>query len=114
MLPRSWRLHTAYDFRVVRTRGRRWQSPSFLAFILPSAQLLHPRVGMIVSGKIGSAVCRKRATRVLRASFAQVQADFPRKLDVVLIARPYIKHKTTPQIARELQQLGRSLRQNNA
>jgi ribonuclease P protein component len=106
MLPQTQRLHTAADFRRVRGRGRQWRSLSFLAFVLPAAPA---RMGVIVSAKIGKAVVRKRAARILRAAYAQIEPELAAK-EIVFIARPMIKGKTSTVIVEELRRMSRGLR----
>jgi ribonuclease P protein component len=103
MLPKQQRLHTAADFRKVRGRGRQWRSVSFLAFIMP-ARRSPARLGVIVSTKIGKAVKRKRAARILREGYTQIRPHLSDK-DIVLIARPMIKGKTSGDINRELRRM---------
>jgi ribonuclease P protein component len=108
MLPKQQRLHKAADFRKVRGRGRQWRSLSFLAFMVPSSQPT-PRVGIIVSAKIGKAVVRKRAARILRSGYRESAEELGRK-DIVLIARPLIKGRTSAQINQELQRMAKVVR----
>lgn len=103
MLPKAQRIHTDADFRRLRTKGKKWQSPSFIALQLP-ARTSNSRLGIIVSNKIGKAVVRKRASRVLRAAYAQVLPHI-RNLDMVLIARPYVKQKSSREVAKELENM---------
>jgi ribonuclease P protein component len=103
MLPKSQRIHTDSDFKKMRTRGRKWQSASFIALSLP-AKYAEARFGVIVSSKIGKAVIRKRASRILRAAYAETRS-LATGQDLVLIARPYIKHKTSQQIAGEMRRM---------
>jgi len=51
------------------------------------------RVGIITAGKIGGAVIRNRARRLLRECFRLHQHDLNRKVDMVLVARPSIVGK---------------------
>lgn len=106
MLPRNARLHKAADFRRVRGKGKQWRSFSFLAFVVPDTS---SRLGVIVSAKIGKAVVRKRASRVLREGYRLADADLKGK-SIVLIARPVIIGKTSNQVAEELRRMGRMLR----
>lgn len=108
MLAKNQRLTRAADFRRTRGRGRQWRSPFFLAFVLPSSKPL-PRVGIIVSAKIGKATVRKRAARILRAAYRQTLGQAS-GFDIVLIARPMIKGRTSVDMEREMKRLSRSLR----
>lgn len=107
MLPRQQRLHTASDFKRLRNKGRKWQSASFIALTMPSrSKVPASRLGVIVSAKAGKAVVRKRLSRVLRAAFAEATTSFPQvKLDVVLIPRPYLRQKTSREVAEELRRM---------
>lgn len=100
MLPKSQRIHTDADFKRLRSRGKKWLSPSFIALQLPS-KTPQSRLGIIVSSKIGKATVRKRASRVLRAAFRD---NLPQvhNLDIVLIARPYVTRKTSKDVASEI------------
>jgi len=51
------------------------------------------RVGIITAGKIGGAVIRNRARRLLRECFRLHQHGLNRKVDMVLVARPSIVGK---------------------
>lgn len=103
MLPQDQRIHTDVDFRRIRKKGKKWQSPSFIGLLLPSKSDTS-RLGIIVSTKIGKSVVRKRASRVLRAAFAEVQPQLSH-VDLVLIARPHVKHKSSKDVARELDRM---------
>ena len=100
MLPKKQRLHTAADFRKVRGRGRQWRSVSFLAFVMP-ARRQPARLGVIVSTKVGNAVKRKRAARILRSGYQNTHKLLGNQ-DIVLIARPMIKGKSATDIAQEI------------
>lgn len=106
MLPRNARLHKAADFRRVRGKGKQWRSFSFLAFVVGDSS---SRLGVIVSAKIGKAVVRKRASRVLREAYRASEADLKGK-SIVLIARPMVVGKTSTQVAEELKRMGKMLR----
>jgi len=51
------------------------------------------RLGVVTSGKIGNAVIRNRARRLLREAFRQHQHDFLQPVDLVLVARASIVGK---------------------
>lgn len=109
MLPKHRRLHTDRQFKKVRRKAkdRLWKSPSFLAMIDTNRQT-ESRLGIIVTTKFGKAVKRKRASRVLRHAFAQ--AITQQGIDVVLIARPVLHHKTTSEVAQELDRMAKILK----
>ena len=66
---------------------------------LPAAG--HSRLGVITSGKIGNAVNRSRARRLLRESFRLHQDDLAEPLDLVLVARPSIVGKRFAEVEKD-------------
>lgn len=66
-----------------------------------------PRVAVIASRKVGGAVQRNRAKRVLREAARAVPLDVG--LDVVLIARAGAARVPMGEVAAELRQLGAQL-----
>ena len=72
--------------------------------------LAHPmkiytnRIGLSVTKKIGGAVQRNRAKRIIRAALQSVEATSPLKTGylVVISARPTIVGKTSTEIEKEL------------
>ncbi len=59
------------------------------------------RVGVITSRKVGNAVERSRARRLLRESFRRHQHELAGPLDMVLVARPSIAGKTFAQVEQD-------------
>lgn len=97
-LPRSRRIKQSGDFVRARAEGRRLVCGCLIANLRPRAAGAASRLGVVTSKKIGGAVLRSRARRLLRESFRLHQQDLPRPLDVVLIARPSIKGKKLAQV----------------
>ena len=68
------------------------------------------RLGITTSKKIGGAVERNRAKRIIRAAFAAVEPEVPRGWDIVVVARvKTTKAKSTelaPVLRRQLETLG--------
>lgn len=97
------RLRTAADFQRVRQGGRAWTHPLFVLAALPNA-LDKTRVGLLVSRRVGNAVKRNRARRLLREAVRHCLPRVRAGWDMVLIARP-------PLVASRLQPVEAALEQ---
>ena len=67
------------------------------AYYLPN-DLPSNRVGISISKKVGNAVERNRAKRIIRAAYRLNEASFPVGLDIVFAVRPGIDGKKTQDI----------------
>lgn len=92
-LGRATRLAQSRDFARIRQSGERLALGCLIANwqkLPPEAQ---PRLGVVTSKKIGGAVVRSRARRLLRETFRRHQHDLAQPVDLVLIARNSIAGK---------------------
>ena len=98
---RDRRIRCSRDFARVRQGGRRLAQGCLIANwkTLPSES--RSRLGVITSRKVGNAVARSRARRLLRESFRRHQLELTRAVDLVLVARPSIAGKSLVQVERE-------------
>ncbi len=71
-----------YDARTKEARG------PLAVFSLPNG-LTHPRLGLSVSRRVGTAPRRNRIKRLLRDAFRAHQHDLPTGYDLVIIVRPH-------------------------
>ena len=92
-LARSSRVTQNRDFIRIRQQGERLAQGCLVANwnILPEGG--SPRVGVVTSRKIGGAVQRTRARRLLRESFRLHQHEFSRPIELILVARNSIVGK---------------------
>jgi len=90
---RSARIKQGRDFARVRQEGERLVTGCLIANWrkLPSGSA--SRLGVITAGKIGNAVVRTRARRLLRESFRLHQNELAQPLDLVLVVRQSIVGK---------------------
>jgi ribonuclease P protein component len=89
-LRRAVRLQQPRDFARVRQQGQRLALGCLIANWHPLPEGTTPRLGVVTSRKIGGAVVRSRARRLLRESFRQHQNELKHPVELVLVARPSI------------------------
>jgi ribonuclease P protein component len=92
-LPRERRIKQGRDFLRIKTEGKRFASGCLIA---------NWSLGVITSRKMGNAVARGRARRLLREAFRLHQLDLCRPVDMVLVARPSIVGKVFAEVERDL------------
>jgi len=100
-LRRSARLRQQRDFARVRQQGQRLALGCLIAnwHSLPAGA--RPRLGVVTSRKIGGAVVRSRARRLLRESFRQHQNEFMQPVELVLVARHSIAKKNFAEVEKD-------------
>ena len=91
-LPRERRITRGRDFLRARSEGRRL-AVGCLLLNWAEGPGGATRVGVITSRKIGKAVFRTRARRLLREAFRRNQHNVVGKVDLVLVARASIVGK---------------------
>jgi ribonuclease P protein component len=92
-LARASRVTANRDFIRIRQVGERLAQGCLIAnwnFLPEGAS---PKLGVVTSRKIGGAVQRTRARRLLRESFRLHQHDFARPVEIILVARNSIGGK---------------------
>ena len=67
------------------------------------------RLGLSVSKKVGGAVQRNRAKRIIRAGYSEIQASLKTGNLIVISAKPEIAGKKSTEIAKELKYAFRKL-----
>jgi ribonuclease P protein component len=87
-LPKSRHLRLPAEFSAVYEGKTRESRGPLTVYGLPNA-LGHPRLGMSVSRKVGTAVRRNRIRRLIRESFRLLQHDLPQGYDWVVVVRPH-------------------------
>ena len=92
-LGRGSRLRQNRDFARVRQQGERLAQGCLIANWHKLSEGAAPKLGIVTSKKIGGAVARSRARRLLRESFRLHQHDLARPVELVLVARNSIAGK---------------------
>ena len=77
----------------MRQEGRRLVTGCLIANWRTLPEESAPRLGVITSGRIGNAVARNRARRLMREAFRLHQEALVKPVDLVLVARPSIADK---------------------
>jgi ribonuclease P protein component len=97
----AMRIKQGRDFSRVRQEGKRLVHGCLIANwrLLPGDTT--PRLGVVTSGKIGNAVVRNRARRLLREAFRRHQHDFNQPIDLVLVARNSIAGKEFVEVEKD-------------
>jgi len=95
------RLRRNSEFDLVYTRGRKLTAPALVLFHLESAP--DHRVAFVASRKVGGAVQRNRAKRLLRHALAALEAAGPEVRGwIVLVARRDILRLRCGQVGEQL------------
>jgi ribonuclease P protein component len=101
-LPRNLRIKQRRDFARAKREGRRVTSGCLVANWLALPAGSNSRVGVITTRKLGGAVVRSRARRLLREAFRLHQNELAQPLDLVLVARFSIVGKAFAAVERDL------------
>lgn len=103
------RLRTQRDFERMRREGRSWSHRLLVLVTCPNSSPV-TRVGVIAGGKLGSAVVRNRARRLMHEALRRHAPRLAPGWDLLLIARAAIVPVKMQEVADALEQL---LRQAN-
>lgn len=108
-LARTQRLLRPGAFEAARRLGHRFVTKCFILNWLDASDQPASRLGVVTSRKVGSAVARSRARRLLREVYRRHQHALDHPMDVVLVARPSIARWRFQEVEREyLAVLGRN------
>ena len=100
-LPKSERLQRGHQFRHAYEHGRKFVGKLFVLYVVddpPGDQATGRRraLGVVTSRKIGDAVTRNRARRLLREAYRLNKQKLKTNLQMVMIARSAINGKRLP------------------
>jgi ribonuclease P protein component len=79
------RIRKRSEYQAIYEKARRVPSRSFVLFVLPNTQN-RPRIGITVTKKIGGAVQRNRAKRLVREIFRRHKSEL-QDVDIVVNGR---------------------------
>lgn len=100
-LGRSSRIEQSGEFARIRQQGRRLAAGCLIANWQRLPDGAKPKLGVVTSRKIGGAVERNRARRLLRESFRQHQHEFTQPVEIILIARNSIAGKNFAEVEKD-------------
>lgn len=103
-IPRANRLQRSSDFERVRNAGRTWVNQWLVLGVLPN-ELGQVRVGVSASRRVGSAVKRVRARRLIREAVRPRLARMSGGWDVVFVARASLGNASFQEVDRAVAQL---------
>ena len=98
---RAARIKQGRDFARARREGQRLVIGCLVANWRPLPVESPSRLGVITSRKVGGAVVRNRARRLLREAFRVHQHELAQPMDLVLVARPSIAGKRFDQVEQD-------------
>lgn len=75
-----------YEFKRAYKRGKSFVSPVLVAYCLRRRQSV-VRIGITTGKKVGNAVCRSRARRVIRESYRHIMPEMSVGWDIIFVAR---------------------------
>src|SRR5215469_14187911 len=90
---RAMRIKQGRDFSRTRLEGQRLVYGCLIANWRRISIGSTSRIGVVTSGKLGNAIVRNRARRLLREAFRIHQHDLSQPVDLVLVARASITGK---------------------
>ena len=85
--PPERRIRKGSEFAVVLRKGSKRRCPYFTLHILPTPSRGRARLGIIASRRMGGAVQRNRAKRLLREVFRRNGSQLPAGVDLVAVAK---------------------------
>lgn len=125
MLPAQYRMRRSADFGATVKHGRRAVQPDVILYdrvtddrrtdpseesAVDAATAIPPRIGLIISKSVGTAVDRHRVARRLRHAARQVLADLEPQEQLVIRALPGSNGATSEELCTQLRTGLRSIR----
>lgn len=85
------------DFRRMYAKGKSVASPLLVTYVMKN-RLGYNRLGITASKKVGNAVKRNRARRIIKQAYFETEQLLGRGYDIVLVARGRTVEAKTPML----------------
>ena len=85
--PSRFRVRKRPEFLSIQERGQRVSTPSFVLILNATTAGDSPRLGITASRRVGNAVVRSRAKRLIREAFRATRELWPKGVDLVVIVK---------------------------
>ena len=96
------------EFRRTYYKGKSCTTSVVVLYVLKNHRKQN-RIGLTATKKVGGAVERNRARRVLREAYRLLEEQFPVGYDYVFVARTKTAYVKTPEVMRAMQSALRKL-----
>jgi ribonuclease P protein component len=103
--PKAQRIRKRREFEVVQKTGRRVTTPHFVLLLYARGESGPTRLGIVASRKVGTAVRRNRAKRLVREAFRGTRDLFQSGIDLVVIVRTSLDRMKLDDVAGELRRV---------
>ncbi|MBR2589612.1 MAG: ribonuclease P protein component [Clostridia bacterium] len=89
------------EFRYLYAKGKSFVSPSVVVYVKQN-RLQHNRLGITSGKKIGKAVKRNRARRLIRVAFRSLQDKLDAHYDMIIVARTRCVYADSNEVTKDL------------
>ncbi len=96
-------LNVNSDFRRVYGRGKSYADSALVTYVMKN-RLGYCRYGITTGKRVGNAVQRNRARRVIRAAFSELYPDISGGFDIVFVARSKTKFLKSTIVKKAMQE----------
>lgn len=92
-------------FLALYKRGKAIVSPNIIIYVRKNRLGLN-RFGITAGKKVGNAVCRNRAKRIIRQAYRETEELMPKGIDIVIVARSSIINAKSSDISQYIKTIG--------
>ncbi|MEM1486080.1 ribonuclease P protein component [Oscillospiraceae bacterium PP1C4] len=89
------------EFRRAYYRGRAFTTPVVVVYVLKNHKGIN-RIGLTATKKIGKAVARNRARRIIKEAYRLLESNFPVGYDYVFVARTKTVFSSTDDVMKAM------------